>query len=240
MSEPYTPAAVAPTFPLTLPLDGEVINHAILVDGMIKPTLDYAAYAAAAATNAVNAVAVFITNLAKQTASSGDTLVGVLTYPGGSLTLPTGTLRTALAYIADNAAKLSGANSFTGTNSFTAFNGTLNGPLVTRTSTISPGLGVVIDTAVESYIWATPTAQQDVDVSATSTVPRIGSTIWVTRPSTGAFSIIIHRVGQVGAIVTLPGSTECGALLVWVGDGAGNGRWRLGYSTTGATPGADA
>jgi hypothetical protein len=96
MSEPYTPAAVAPTFPLTLPLDGEIINHSILIDGIVKPALDYTASVIATAT--ANMVL-----LAKQSASSGDTLIGVLTYAGSSLTLPTGTLRAALQYIADTA-----------------------------------------------------------------------------------------------------------------------------------------
>lgn len=48
--------------------------------------------------NMSNAIA-----LAKQTASSGDTLIGVLTYVGRFLAIPTGTLRAALSYIADNA-----------------------------------------------------------------------------------------------------------------------------------------
>jgi hypothetical protein len=95
VSEPYTPSAVAPTFPLTLPLDGEVINHSILIDGIVKPALDYTAAAAAL-------TAAYVTSIAKQTASSGDTLVGVLTYVGRFLTLPTGTLRTVLQFIANN------------------------------------------------------------------------------------------------------------------------------------------
>ena len=55
-----------------------------------------------------------VTALAKQTASSGDTLIGVLTYVGASLTLPTGTLRTVLQYIADNAAPLARFNTLAG------------------------------------------------------------------------------------------------------------------------------
>lgn len=101
MTEAYTPSPVVPAFPLTLPVDGEIINHAVLLDGMIKPALDYtaAAIAGATATDVAN-----MALLAKQTASSGDTLIGVLTYAGGSLTLPTGTLRAVLQYIANTAA----------------------------------------------------------------------------------------------------------------------------------------
>jgi hypothetical protein len=57
VSEPYTPSPVAPTFPLTLPLDGEVINHANLIDGMIKKGLDYTASVGAGAAETAATVA---------------------------------------------------------------------------------------------------------------------------------------------------------------------------------------
>lgn len=44
MSESYSPSGTYPTFPLTLPLDGELITHAILINGVAKPTIDAADY----------------------------------------------------------------------------------------------------------------------------------------------------------------------------------------------------
>jgi len=44
--EPYSPSGTYPTFPLTLPLDGEVINHSTFVDGILKRMIDGIGYAA--------------------------------------------------------------------------------------------------------------------------------------------------------------------------------------------------
>lgn len=44
MSENYSPDDSFPTFPIVLPIDGELVNHAILVDGIIKPLVNAAGY----------------------------------------------------------------------------------------------------------------------------------------------------------------------------------------------------
>ena len=40
MSESYSPSGTYPTFPLTLPLDGEVLTHATVVDAILKKAID--------------------------------------------------------------------------------------------------------------------------------------------------------------------------------------------------------
>lgn len=105
---PYTPSGTFPDLdgsggqgPLLLQLDGEVLSHDITFQssstnrGTLAKLIDAADW--------LKKNAAVAANLAKQTASSGDTLIGVLTYAGRFLTLPTGTLRGALVYIANNA-----------------------------------------------------------------------------------------------------------------------------------------
>ena len=107
MSEDYTPdGATFPPFPWSLVKDGEVYNFDSIQKsgdpkkGLFANLMDLGAYCYAnlgAATSALS------TLLGKQTAASGDTLIGVLTYTGRFLTLPTGTLRTVFQYVANNA-----------------------------------------------------------------------------------------------------------------------------------------
>jgi hypothetical protein len=166
MSEPYTPAAVAPTFPLTLPLDGEIINHSILIDGIIKPALDYTKSVIATAT-------ANMASLAKQTASSGDTLIGVLTIASATTsglgTIASGTLRAALQHVFDYA--------------------------ISDQESVAIGPGVssqIIDATVSRvYHVDTPTAALlTITLKSTSPVPRAGSEIQFIAYAMGNTKVI--------------------------------------------------
>jgi len=78
-----------------------------------------------------------------------------------------------------------------------------------------------------------PTAQRDHEISTVGAT--LGSWIQFTRPVLGNFAIILHRVGEAAAIVTLPNLTWSSATVYY--DSAGD--WRL-LDTSGGNPGLDA
>ena len=85
----------------------------------------------------------------------------------------------------------------------------------------------------DTYIFAQPAAQRDIDVMSSAPVPAAGQRIWFRRPAAGAFVIILHREGSPAAIVTLPSATASSALLEFDGT-----NW-IGIMTDGGTKGAD-
>jgi hypothetical protein len=170
MSESFTPSGTAPTFPITLPVDGEVINHANLIDVMVKGAFNYASAS--------------LVNLAKQTASSGDTLIGVLTYAGRFLTLPTGTLRTVLQYIANNA--ITDAPSSAVTNTLAA-------------------VGISYYTAREYHVIAPTEATMTITLVSTTPVPPEGAEITLSAYSIANTNNVILAREDATQIVIMTG-----------------------------------
>jgi hypothetical protein len=206
MSESFTPTATAPTFPLTLPVDGEIINHANLVDVMIKEGFNYTKSVIATAT--ANMVA-----LAKQTASSGDTLIGVLTIASATTsglgTVASGTLRAALQHIFDYA--------------------------ISDQESVAIGPGVssqTIDATVSRvYHVDTPTAATlTITLKSTSPVPRAGSEVqFIAYAMANTKVISVEREGgtQISVMTgQASGANFASARYKFIG-----GVWRLVQAT---------
>jgi len=153
MPTPYTPAGLTfPAFPWNLINDGEVYNYDSIqksgdpAKGLFGLCMDAIAY--------LKNYAAGSDELAKQTASSGDTLIGVLTYAGSFLTLPTGTLRTVLSYIANNAAngvalaKQTASSGDTLIGVLTIASATAVGLGTSASSTLRDKLQFIFDTAI--------------------------------------------------------------------------------------------
>lgn len=91
--------------------------------------------------------------------------------------------------------------------------------------------------AADAWMCTTPTAQRKVELleGGAETIPlRDGMRTTIYRPNTGNFAIVIHRIGQPAALVTLPALTHCAASFE-----VRSSRWRLLMAGAGSTPGAD-
>lgn len=214
MSDPYTPSAPsAPSFPWDLVKDGEVYNFNSIMKsatagkGLFKLCADGIAYLQDQLEGATNGI---VGKLAKQTASSGDTLIGVLTYVGTSFTIPTGTLRAALQYIANNAASKARVDTITGGAtgaSITRVSDAVSVPVTPADWTSIAGDGdwiTAVATATDLVLplleGALPHDSRLTGVSVSITPAVHASLVGLTMPSIKLYSISLAGVPtQIGA-----------------------------------------
>ena len=151
--------------------------------------------------------------------------------------LPVGTLRTQLAYIKDNFARVAAANLWTVLQTFKAgltFEGSSTVPsyIEYRVEDLTDASQDVQPTADE-FVCATPGAARTMVMKASAPTPREGTRVRFVRGAAGAFDIHIYRDGAA-VLGTLPSSTACSVELVYRG-----GVWRGSLASTGTTAGAN-
>jgi hypothetical protein len=193
--------------PLQIQATGEVFSSAILIKsadpamGLMCKLIDACDWLKKNMTAAAD--------LSKLTASSGDTLIGVLTYAGRFLTLPTGTLRTVLQYIANNA--ITDAPSSAVTNTLAA-------------------VGISYYTAREYHVIAPTEATMTITLVSTSPIPPEGAELTLSAYSiANTKNVILERedASQIIIMTGLAAGQNFGsATLKFIG-----GVWRLKSAT---------